>query len=222
MLLNLARLNHSIKQLGHPGLIVKAYDGDTVSESNVGRQCFYEPDIGKPKASTLIQRLNLCFGTKWEAKDEYYEGNYGQDMMIVAVDSAQSRETIHASINHTYNKHSQSDLVIMDLGNGSNFGQVLIGNFDGLPSPYEQLPDLIDSSTENPQLPSCSTEEALSRQELFVNSMGVTLASQLLWELFRKGMTRKAGFYFNMDSGKTIPVSVKSVRKSHPHLNNAA
>lgn len=63
-------------------------------------------------------------------------------------------------------------------------------------------------------MPTCSADEALSRQELFVNSMAATLASQLLWELFRKGRTNKAGFYFNLNTGKTLPVSVLSVRNN--------
>lgn len=216
MLMNLARLNFSLQKLGHPGLEVCAYDGDTVSESNIGRQSFFEPDIDAPKASTLISRLNLSFGTRWRAVDRHYTDIGYEGMLIVAVDSAKSRKVIADSLDDNAKKQHFDAPIVLDLGNSTNFGQVLIGNLDGLPSPYVQLPELIDSESENPQLPSCSTEEALRRQELFVNSMAVTLASQILWELFRKGKTQKAGFYFNLDNGKTFPVPVDSVRKQFP------
>lgn len=207
MLTNLARLNHALIQLNHPGLHVTAYDGDFVSTSNVGRQCFFAPDIGRPKSSTLIQRFNLCFGTRWRAVDSDYQHKFSEDMIIVCVDSAKSRKEVSDTI-------EQSNVVLMDLGNGPDFGQVLMGGFDDLPSPYEQLPSLIDLSSEDTQMPTCSADEALSRQELFVNSMAGTLASQLLWELFRKGRTNKAGFYFNLNTGKTLPVSVLSARNN--------
>lgn len=206
MLTNLARLNHALIQLDHPGLHVTAYDGDFVSTSNVGRQCFYEPDVGRPKASTLIQRFNLCYGTRWTAVDSDYRRALSEHIIIVCVDSAKSRKAVSDTI-------GRSNVVLMDLGNGSDFGQVLMGGFDDLYTPYEQLPSLNDPSSEDTQMPSCSADEALARQELFVNSMAATLASQLLWELFRKGRTKKAGFYFNLNTGKTLPVSVLSVRK---------
>lgn len=214
MLLNLARLNHALLELGHPGLSVSVFDGDVVSASNVGRQCFFGPDIGRSKSEILVNRVNLAYGTEWIGHSRHFGrvfDGHGDDLIIVAVDSANSRKTVHERL--LKDGHS---CVIVDLGNGSNFGQVLMGGFDGLPSPYVQAPSLIDEKSEDPTVPSCSMAEALRSQELFVNSMGVTLASQLLWELFRYGKTNKAGFYFNLESGKTVPVSVESVTKEFP------
>lgn len=209
MLLNLARLHWALSELGHPGLRVTAYDGDMVSESNLGRQCFFAPDVGRNKADVLIHRINLAYGLNWRAELRHFGQQHDffqNELVVVAVDSAGARRAFHEGF-----KAAHKYPIILDLGNGSNFGQVLLGGFSGLPSPYDQLPSLTDSQSEDRQLPSCSMAEALRAQELFVNSMGVTLASHLLWELFRKGRTNKAGFYFNLDPGKTVPVAVRSV-----------
>jgi molybdopterin/thiamine biosynthesis adenylyltransferase len=43
----LARLDIAIRALGHPhGLFVHAFDPDTVTEANVGRQLYSPSDIG--------------------------------------------------------------------------------------------------------------------------------------------------------------------------------
>ena len=212
MLLNLARLNFALKELGHPGgLHVTAIDGDFISETNVGRQCFFESDIGLFKASTLIQRLNMAYGTNWDAHNDYVEPDteLHADVVIVAVDSAKARILVDG-ITRPGAEDDEDAPIVLDLGNGSDFGQIILGNFGNIPHPYDQLPALIDESKQDPTAPSCSMAEALRTQELFVNSMAVTLASQLLWELFRKGKTNKAGFYFNLKSGKTAPILVSS------------
>ena len=47
VLTGLARLHKALVSLGHPGgLHVTAFDPDTVSESNVGRQLFSPADVG--------------------------------------------------------------------------------------------------------------------------------------------------------------------------------
>ena len=38
LLARLARLDHALFQMGHPGLHLTVFDGDTVQPSNVGRQ----------------------------------------------------------------------------------------------------------------------------------------------------------------------------------------
>ncbi len=58
----LARLDWVIRALGHPGLRVKVYDGDTVEAPNVGRSQFYPADVGFNKAIVSVQRANLRWG----------------------------------------------------------------------------------------------------------------------------------------------------------------
>ena len=52
VLMGLAQLQKALRGLGHPGLEVTAFDPDTVSEANLGRQLFTEEDIGQISIST--------------------------------------------------------------------------------------------------------------------------------------------------------------------------
>ena len=58
----LARLDVTLRALGHPGLSVTLYDPDIVSGTNIGRQLFSDSDIGLNKAKCLITRVNNFFG----------------------------------------------------------------------------------------------------------------------------------------------------------------
>ena len=46
VLTNLARLDVTLRTLGHPGLFVTLYDPDIVTEANIGRQLFGYSDLG--------------------------------------------------------------------------------------------------------------------------------------------------------------------------------
>ena len=43
---NLARMSVALQALGHPGLHLTAFDPDTVTEANIGRQLFSETELG--------------------------------------------------------------------------------------------------------------------------------------------------------------------------------
>ena len=61
----MARLDVTLRALGHPGLFVTLYDPDTVTGANIGRQLFSPSELGLNKAqvpcytdkSFLRQRL---------------------------------------------------------------------------------------------------------------------------------------------------------------------
>src|ERR1039457_5234490 len=76
VLSGLARLHLSLIALGHPGLDVHAYDPDTVSNSNVGRQLFAQSDVGLNKASVLVNRLNMYYGLSWKATPSKFKGGF--------------------------------------------------------------------------------------------------------------------------------------------------
>jgi molybdopterin/thiamine biosynthesis adenylyltransferase len=57
MLTALARINHALLNLNHPGLMINAFDDDRISEANLGRQLFSESEIGMYKSVALINRL---------------------------------------------------------------------------------------------------------------------------------------------------------------------
>jgi PRTRC genetic system ThiF family protein len=214
MLTALARLNHAIRELGHPGLNVIAFDPDTVSEANMGRQMFGKFDVGTSKAHCLVHRINAFFGTSWLSFFGRYDASGpAADIMIVCVDSAKSRYEISRTFKHRAPRY------LMDLGNRAADGQVIFGEVAinsgrpagsaHLPSPYEVLPELIDNLAKEDDAPSCGLAEALERQELFVNQSIVTPASHILWELFRHGQLTWHGAFVNLRTGSMRPLLVK-------------
>ena len=98
----LARLDIAMRALGHPyGLHVTAFDGDQVSESNVGRQIYSPADVGLHKAVVTINRLNQYFGLDWDAVPRHYDTSLVSDqgscpsIVISCVDSARARRDLH-------------------------------------------------------------------------------------------------------------------------------
>jgi PRTRC genetic system ThiF family protein len=217
MLTGLARLNHALTALGHPGLQVRAFDPDTVSEANMGRQLFGQFDVGSSKAIVLVQRLNAFFGLDWEAHFGRYDGKGSNrpDILVVCVDSAKAR--------HQISRGWSQPEYILDMGNRAADGQVIFGQPDApahvggqdrpghvrLPSPYGVLPELIDVTAPEDDTPSCGLAEALERQELFVNQSVVTPALQILWDFFRRGELTWHGAFVNLRTGTVRPLQVK-------------
>ena len=216
MLTGLARLNHAITALGHPGLHVKAYDPDTVSEANMGRQLFGAFDVGASKSIVLVDRINAFFGLNWEATYGRFDDDDRQQfgIGIACVDSARARHEIHHKLRR------QGVHYLMDLGNRAADGQVIFGELTDqprlydpistkLPSPYDVLPELIDLQAKEDDTPSCGLAEALERQELFVNQSIVTPALSILWEFFRHGRLTWHGAFVNLRTGTMRPLNVR-------------
>lgn len=230
MLTGLARLNHAIRVLGHPGLRVVTFDPDTVSEANMGRQLFSAADVGQNKATVLTHRVNMHFGLDWLARPKRcglaeLTSVMSGAIVIVCVDSAKARREIHKCIGE------KRDVYLLDLGNRASDGQAIFGHTqlrpqqtaesreiprvtihpDGsalLPYPYDVLPELIDKDQPEDDAPSCGLAEALERQELFVNQSIVTPALAILWEFFRHGRLSWYGAFVNLKSGsmRSLPV----------------
>ena len=212
MLSGLARLHRALLAVGHPGgLDVTVYDPDHVSAANVGRQLFYDADIGQSKADVLVHRLNQCFGTAWCAQNKRFalEHSHRIDLVIGCVDSAASRRTIHQLC--TQRRVSYW----LDLGNRAGDGQCVLGEplqgrdwYMRLPTVMDLFPELLDESRIEDDAPSCSLAEALERQELFVNQAIATAALQLLWQLFRYGEIPYHGLFVNLARGSTTNLPV--------------
>lgn len=222
MLTGLARLNHALVNLGHSGLHVTAFDGDTVSESNIGRQMFSPADVGQYKSCVLVHRLNAFFGLDWCARpihagpDELIRG--GLDLVVLCVDSIAARVSMA-------NWLRRAGSYVMDLGNRASDGQVILGASENLALakdsaplrwPYDVLPELIDTSLPEDDTPSCGLAEALARQELFINQAIVTPALAILWELFRHGRISWCGAFVNLKTGHVRPLPVEP-KKGHQH-----
>ena len=203
VLSGLVRLNHAIRQLGHPGIEVSVYDPDIVTEANIGRQLFTEDEIGRNKAQCLVDRYNLGFALNWNACPEKFSGWDSLNQIVIScVDSKASRKEICRMI------RPNRETYLIDSGNDGNFGQVLIGNGSKeLPMPYKTCPELI-RGREIRTAPSCSLAEALTHQDLFINQWMATAILQLLWQMFRQGEIAHRGFYINLETGRMNPVPI--------------
>ncbi|THF53035.1 PRTRC system ThiF family protein [Flavobacterium supellecticarium] len=232
MLTALARINHSLIALGHPGIQLNIFDDDTVTEANQGRQLFAESELGLYKSVVLINRINRFFGTDWKAITYRFEKgklrsmpNHGRaNLYISCVDSADARFVIADILKNLPSGRNQRDtpLYWMDLGNSLKTGQVILSTLgyieqpksklykpvSYLPMVTEEYAEILNSQDET-DIPSCSIAEALEKQDLFINSTLVNMAGSLLWDMFRNGMTPYRGFFLNLASFRTEPIRVQ-------------
>lgn len=227
----LARLDVTLRALGHPGLFVTLYDPDTVSETNIGRQLFSEADIGLNKAVCLISRVNNFFGNDWRAIPKCYpsdvrctEQNDMANITITCTDSIRSRLTlwkIMKRVRKTGFYDCDKPLYWMDFGNGQSSGQVLLGTIQKkIKQPtskmYKTAESLkviteytnYDKIKDEESGPSCSLAEALEKQDLFINSTLAQIGCTILWKMFRNGMIDVCGAYLNLKTLKVNPINV--------------
>ena len=217
----LSRMNHTLIALGHSGFHVTAYDPDTVTEANLGRQLFSESDLGLNKAVVLVSRINRFFSTCWQAVPDIYR-NEPSNIIITCTDNIKSRLDIAEKFLSKTNKGYYYEQLIywLDFGNTVNSGQVILGTFGKIAQPKSKkfnpvgkLPciterfDLTKVDEKN-MGPSCSLAEAIEKQDLFINSTIANVGAKLLWKLFREGMTDQAGVFLNMDTLKMNPVGM--------------
>jgi len=209
----LASLEVTLRQLGHPGFQVSLYDPDRVSPSNLGRQRFTRADVGLPKATVLAHRLNLFYGLTWKPLVAAYDtrGGMPPDLLLTCVDTAEARVAIAARFTQRY-----ESLLWLDLGNGSTIGQAVLGTLGGdgrrdpaglrLPNVLDLFPEL--ATMQENDTPSCSTAEALRRQALPVNRVAATIALDLLYSLFRFGRLEHHGAQFSVDPLRVTPIPI--------------
>jgi PRTRC genetic system ThiF family protein len=109
--MGLPYLDQAMRVWGHAhGLDVTMMDADVVSETNCIRQPFSASDIGLNKATVLINRLNLFWGTAWSAIPNHFhtrslDGNVEQraDLLIGCVDTRAARKAIATAIERSSN-----------------------------------------------------------------------------------------------------------------------
>ncbi len=207
---SLTQLHHALIALGHPGgLDVTLIDDDIVTASNIGRQCFFESDLGHPKAEILINRANICWGTNWEASiNKVGEVGLGSaDIVIGCVDNRLARKNIIKVYSGSY---------YLDFGNRKNDGQVVLGQIEDWSNKYDRLPHIgdlfpeaIDPKRESDDdTPSCSLAEALQKQSLFINKTLATLGINLLTKMFTQGVLKTHGMFVNLETDRTAPLPV--------------
>ncbi|WP_019584503.1 PRTRC system ThiF family protein [Thioalkalivibrio sp. ALE16] len=221
----LVRMHHGLVGLGHRGLQVRVFDGDTVSASNIGRQRFGPRDVGQNKAVTLVTRYNLFFGLDWEGVPTMAEPETLDSwrtptipLVVTCVDRASFRVALADYWRDTGNHFGgRGTRLWLDMGNGQHRGQVVLGhllgtNGFGVPEPAPTLPNIVDLYPEmrgqpDDDAPSCSMAEALAFQDLWVNkyaSMGLSL----IWNLIRDGSIDTHGMFFDSKAGSMQPLPI--------------
>lgn len=215
VLTQLARINHALKGLGHLGLYVTCYDDDIITESNLARQLFAESELGMNKSVALITRINRFFNTSWKAiptKYESAEKPVGSNIIISCVDSIKARVEIEKTINsiNSKNQVEYSPMYWMDIGNTQSSGQFILGTLrdnKSIPTLFEKFPGM-KNQKEKDSGPSCSLAEALSKQDLFINSTLTQLAMGLLWKLFREGKINYHGAFINLNTLQIATIKI--------------
>ena len=202
------------------GLDVVLIDVDTVSETNCIRQPFSVSDIGQNKATVLINRINLFWGTSWRAEPRNFDERTFEriqdssiDFLIGCVDSRAARKVIAQSLAKSNNRTAYW----LDLGNNAASGQFVLGQplngrnrrkADRLRTVSELYPEIIDADAGEDPLPSCSAIDALERQEPFINQTLAMSALSMLARLLRYGKISHHGGFFNASAGKMTALAV--------------
>ena len=221
IVMGLPYLDQAMRVWGHRyGITVALMDADSVSETNCIRQPFSVSDIGQNKATVLINRINLFWGTNWQAiAQNFHERTFDRgydrcpDLVIGCVDTRAARRAIECSFSRALNRVCYW----LDLGNNAVSGQYILGQplnarnrrkAERLRTASELYPEITDENAGEDPLPSCSAVEALDRQEPFINQTLAASALAMLAQLFRYGKIGYHCAFFNAKSGYISPVPV--------------
>jgi PRTRC genetic system ThiF family protein len=200
---------------GHPGgLEVTLMDGDVVSPTNCIRQPFSRTDVGHSKAVILVSRLNLFWNLNWQAIPGHFCSRTSLDRVDFVIGCVDSRAARKLIADRTAGQRS-AVFYWLDLGNNATGGQFVLGqpwnwvnrrSATRLRTVAEIFPELIDSSVNDEEQPSCSAIEALERQEPFVNPTLANHALALLARLFRHGSITYHGAFVNVSQSRVQPL----------------
>lgn len=215
----LYKIHYTLKKLGSAGLDVTLIDDDVVSEANIGRQSFYEFDVGEVKSKALIERLNTFGGTEWKYKTErvtreniskFITHNM---LLFTCVDNPDARVLVGE-----YLKKSVDNILWIDGGNGRSDGQIVLGSYeDRADLPYKRLPSVFDlygeqlKTQKHIESESCSHIEAIRSQTLGINNAIALQMTQLLWQLLREGKIKAHGAVVSLNdfSVNALPIDIE-------------
>jgi PRTRC genetic system ThiF family protein len=204
----LPALDQSLRAFGHPGLQVTVFDPDRVSEANCARQPFARCEIGSPKASLLVSRINAFYGYSWDARVEAVTPDTqtlgAADLVIGCVDTRAARLAIKTAMTRGY-----QDAYWLDYGNNAGAGQFVLGSVKGsLPTVDQLYPEMIDPRLDDPSIPSCTARESLLNQGAFVNQTLAQMGLAMLARLFKEGQLCFHGAFVNFATGQAAPIAV--------------
>ena len=191
-----------------PNINLILIDMDTVEERNLNRQSFTNVDIGLYKSEALTKRL----AGKYQRPVQYSVLPVGaadlpRGIVVGCVDNGLARQAIANRI------HDAQWWV--DSGNGSNFGQVLIGNSKieklrpsftadicvRLPLPTIQQPALL---AQVPRQRSCAEAIAADDQSLTINQAMGALVLEVVRRIIA-GTCPWMQLYLDLEAGTLTP-----------------
>ncbi len=205
-------------------------DPDQVEEGNIPRQNFCPAEIGYYKAEALARRYSAAFGipigylpTSFESAMVSSEWNL-LTVLVGCVDRASGRIALGEVLqrNRDYAaRHSAPRIWYLDLGNGVDYGQVLLGTTDRvedlapafclsavpgcslLPSPLLQQPGLRESAPEELEGPtlSCAQLLAARAQSMTINAAMADEAADYLYRLLVTGDLKRFATYIDLPTG---------------------
>ena len=208
-------------------------DHDRVERHNLLRQNFYAGDVGRFKSQVLAERLAREYNREigysiypfQKRKTEYGHitfpaigGYLSPYLLIGCVDNAAARRTMSECISRT-NQGNYTPSWLVDAGNGTNWGQVLIGNrgtdrlkhrafegeiCNGLPAPTVQRPDLLTTIPDTPPDVDCAAALDLTDQDPTINYSMASLVAQVVRRLVT-GTCPWMALYLDMDQGTQTP-----------------
>jgi PRTRC genetic system ThiF family protein len=232
---DLARLMYHVRQSGGK-IHMQIVDHDRVERKNVGRQQFAAADVGRNKAESLAERLNMWLGLDIAALPERFTKNtplYLSDkvsarrILVGAVDNHRARREMAAS---AYMAAGQARWWI-DAGNGEHSGQVLIGNLaageiqindvfglvDGLPAPSVQMPGLLEpeETAVAPQQADCALAVIRDEQSLNVNRMMAVIAAQYVYDMVVRNEVTTMGAHAALrpPSVTSLPITLSALER---------
>lgn len=205
----LAQMHFLLQSLDdETGLSVSAYDPDIVTPSNIGRQNFWEFDLDRPKAKTLVERINAGFGLNWSAFDREYDMNClsenyfaPPDVILTCVDAIKPRIDIGEK-----GAGLEKDTVWIDVGNGASSGQVITGHL-GTPKSQPRKPNWYDlvgermRGVKEDNSDSCSAVDSLRKQDFGINHLSAVNMTQGLWQYLRYGKIEHAYQSYDLKAG---------------------
>lgn len=215
MLNKLFQMDHILKALDMVRLDIDVYDPDVVSQANLGRQSFYQPDLGLPKSEVLVSRFTNFGDVQMSAYNEKFSSDMElrkYDLIITCTDSVSLRQELGKKCDSLKNESAFKTTLWLDTGNGKHNGQIVLGTFIDhdnniiLPCVHELYPELMQMKESNS--PSCSSEEAIQKQDFGVNEKVAVEASTLLWQLLRYRQINRNGVMFDISSGFTTPIDI--------------
>jgi len=212
VVVSLAKICLALHALGKVLLSVRVYDGDIITEANIGRQLFFKHDIGRRKSDVLVERINRSYGFSWLSKGNYPEEiDSAANITISCVDTIKSRKAIIKALKENLKRNNHTWMVpyyLIDNGNGLDYGQVIISTVQDIPQPkskyitHKSLPDIFSlykTIKEDNTTPSCSLREALNKQDIMINNFTSDISCQIVWQMLTKYYLDKFQYFINLN-----------------------